>query len=238
MAFVHSPKIVTDGLVLALDAGNVKSYPGSGTTWLDKSGRGNNGTLINGPTFSSANGGSIVFDGVNDIVLLPSNYFSWPSTTTWTTSIWFKSSQITGGPLFNQQDTTNPNSASGWVPVIYLRSDGKIRVEPFWTGNISNALVSNSAVNNNIWNLVTTTYNNGTNKLYMNGTYESQRIGLNQVNYTSTYYYLIGAGYSAQRGLSTNYFSGQISVFNFYNKSLTDTEILQNYNATKGRFGL
>jgi len=66
--FSHSPKIVTDGLVLALDAGNTKSYPGSGTTWFDRSGNARNGTLTNGPTFSSANGGSIVFDGVDDYV--------------------------------------------------------------------------------------------------------------------------------------------------------------------------
>jgi hypothetical protein len=71
MAFIHSPKIVTDGLVLALDAGNTKSYTSGSTTWFDKSGFGNNGTLTNGPTFSSANGGSIVFDGVNDYVSCP-----------------------------------------------------------------------------------------------------------------------------------------------------------------------
>jgi len=68
MAVGYNPRIVTDGLVLALDAGNTKSYPGSGTTWTDLSGNGNTGTLTNGPTFDSANGGSIVFDGTNDYV--------------------------------------------------------------------------------------------------------------------------------------------------------------------------
>jgi hypothetical protein len=66
MAFNYSPKIVTDGLVLYLDAANPKSYPGTGTAWNDISRGGNNGTLVNGPTFDSTNGGSIVFDGVND----------------------------------------------------------------------------------------------------------------------------------------------------------------------------
>ena len=66
MAFNYSPKIVTDGLVLCLDAGNPNSYPGSGNTWKDLSRGRNNGTLVNGPTFSGANGGSLVFDGVND----------------------------------------------------------------------------------------------------------------------------------------------------------------------------
>ena len=70
MSLFHSPSLVTSGLVLCLDAGNPKSYPGSGTTWTDLSGRGNHGTLVNGPTFNSANGGSIVFDGSNDYVEL------------------------------------------------------------------------------------------------------------------------------------------------------------------------
>jgi hypothetical protein len=68
MGFYRGPHIVTDGLILSLDAANNKSYPRSGTTWNDLSGNGNNGTLVNGPTFSSANGGSIVFDGTNDVV--------------------------------------------------------------------------------------------------------------------------------------------------------------------------
>ena len=67
-AAASGPNIVEDGLVLALDAGNTKSYPGSGTTWTDLSGKGNNGTLTNGPTFDSGNGGAIFFDGGNDYV--------------------------------------------------------------------------------------------------------------------------------------------------------------------------
>jgi hypothetical protein len=68
MAFNYSPKIITDGLVLYLDAANTRSYPTNGTIWSDLSRNNNNGTLINGPTFNSANGGSIVFDGVDDRV--------------------------------------------------------------------------------------------------------------------------------------------------------------------------
>ena len=68
MGLAHSPSIVTDGLVLCLDAANTKSYPGSGTTWTDISGKGYDGTLTNGPTFSSNYGGNIVLDGSNDFV--------------------------------------------------------------------------------------------------------------------------------------------------------------------------
>jgi hypothetical protein len=73
MAFIHSPKIVTSGLVLCLDAANKLSYPGTGTSWYDLSGNANTGTLTNGPTFSVANMGSIVFDGVDDYVNIPNN---------------------------------------------------------------------------------------------------------------------------------------------------------------------
>jgi len=71
MGVLYNPRLVTNGLVLALDAANPKSYVGSGTAWSDLSGNGNNGTLINGPTYSSLNGGSIVFDGINDYVTCP-----------------------------------------------------------------------------------------------------------------------------------------------------------------------
>ena len=70
MSTRYNPSIVRDNLVLYLDAANTKSYPGSGTTWKDISGKGNNGTLTNGPTFDSNNLGSIDFDGVNDHVVL------------------------------------------------------------------------------------------------------------------------------------------------------------------------
>ena len=68
MATYYSPKIVTNGLVLCLDAGNTKSYSGSGTTWTDLSESATNGTLTNGPTFNSDNKGSIVFDGIDDYI--------------------------------------------------------------------------------------------------------------------------------------------------------------------------
>jgi uncharacterized delta-60 repeat protein len=91
MGISYNPRIVTDGLVLALDAANPKSYPGSGTTWTDLSGNGNTGTLTNGPTYSSANGGSIAFDGVDDYSALTSNY---TLSAGWTLSFW-------GNPIFD-----------------------------------------------------------------------------------------------------------------------------------------
>ena len=91
MSLNHSPKIVTDGLVLCLDAASRKSYPGSGTTWFDRSGNGNNGTLTNGPTFSSDNGGSIVFDGTNDYVNCGTTLGNF-GTSNFTINFFFKTS--------------------------------------------------------------------------------------------------------------------------------------------------
>ena len=81
MALSHSPSIITQNLVLCLDAGNSKSYPGSGTTWTDLSGNGNNGTLRNSPTYSVDNLGKIVFDGVDDDIDCGNKFRFNPETT-------------------------------------------------------------------------------------------------------------------------------------------------------------
>lgn len=68
MSYHNGPKIVSEGLVLYLDAANSKSYSGTGTTWTDLSGNSNNATLVNGPTYSSLNGGGIVLDATDDFI--------------------------------------------------------------------------------------------------------------------------------------------------------------------------
>ena len=150
--------------------------------------------------------------------------------------MWFKSTQSNGGTILGQQDTSNPLSATGYVPAIYLKSDGKIRVEGFWTGSISNSITSTGSCNNNNWYQVTYTYGSGTGSLYINGVLNGTISGLTQTSYTSTYYYIIGGGYAAGRSLGTYLFNGNISQFNFYNRSLSLSEVLQNYNAFKGRY--
>ena len=88
MGLSHSPRIVTDGLVFCVDAGDKMSYPGAGTTWTDLSKNRNNGTLTNGPTFDSANGGSIVFDGTDDYVNFGSQ--TWDISTNLTIDFFIK----------------------------------------------------------------------------------------------------------------------------------------------------
>ena len=93
------PNIVTNGLVLSLDAANPKSYVSGSTTWNDISRGGNNGTLINGPTFNSANGGSIVFDGVNDFISLSGPY---SLTKNYTLRFIFKTNTISATTAYFQ----------------------------------------------------------------------------------------------------------------------------------------
>ena len=96
MALSHSPSIITDSLILCLDAANTKSYPGSGATWTDLSGNGNNVTLTNGPTYSSVDGGSIVFDGTNDYA----DFFAPNLGTTTTVEMWVKLGAGYSGKMF------------------------------------------------------------------------------------------------------------------------------------------
>lgn len=109
MAYRNGPKIITDGLVLCLDAAGTKSYPGNGTTWTDLSGNGNNGTLINGPTFSSDNGGSLVFDGSNEWVACSASLSKLNITTQFTYEVTF---YITSNNAYNRYDLIGYNGYS------------------------------------------------------------------------------------------------------------------------------
>ena len=109
MATDYNPSIVTDGLVLCVDAANTKSYPGSGTTWTDISSKGNNGTLTNGPTFSSGNGGAIVFDGTNDYVDFGSQV---ANLSTSTISFWIKLQNNDSRNYVIQSYTANSNNGA------------------------------------------------------------------------------------------------------------------------------
>ena len=219
-----TPSIVTNGLVLHLDAANPRSYPRSGTTWTDLSGNGNNGTLTNGPTFNSGNGGSIVFDGVNDYSSFGGFNLSGQNITV---NIWiyptilnqFKTpitNQIFNGTTtgFAIQQRTN-NTFWMVIGIWGVSSDG-IQLIPF---------------NINEWICLTMTYGNGIISAYKNG------ILFGSTSSTRIFVpgnLIIGAG---QRGISEP-FNGRISNCSIYNRALSEIEVQQNYNALKNRFGL
>jgi len=218
MAFIHSPKIVTDGLVLALDAGNVKSYPGSGTTWLDKSGRGNNGTLINGPTFNSGNGGSIVFDGTNDLIKI-NNGNGINIGNTFTTFIWVK---------FNSYQTvllgSNDFADAGYP--LYVENANNLYI----AAGSTFTRITTANLSTNQWFYLTVVRNNTSIIWYKNGI----NIGTATLGSSSSNI-LKSVGNYNNGGFPLN---GNIAQTLIYNRALTPSEVLQNYNATKGRFGL
>ena len=220
MATNYNSRIVTDGLVLALDAGNAKSYPGSGTIWYDLSGNSNNGTLTNGPTYSSDNGGSIVFDESNDYV----DCGNVLSQTAYTKSAWFR------------PESSTRNIISG-------TADGLNGEHAFWMNNTNNTLnaghqnewsrvsytVPSGNMLNQWWNGVVT-WNDSTGWiLYVNGV---------QVDTNSNTTGPNGSGVYIARYGSGNYFDGDIAQAMIYDRALTAAEVEQNYNAVKGRYGL
>jgi hypothetical protein len=256
MGIAYNPSVATDGLVLALDAGNSKSYPGSGTTWTDLSGRGNNGTLTNGPTYSSSNNGVLVFDGVDDYVTnastdlsIVNNLFS-DSNGSWTVSAWFKF------PVSPTQVRDNNINGGNCSYSIVGRSGGIATGASFAIfvggtttsfGSFSNycaviirgaiTAVSPSTVNTNTWNNVVITWNRTNNFSYFNG------FGPNAVTTgtASAQTYNLDIGNTASLNTpSTGYhnFEGSIANVSIYNRALTSLEIQQNFNATRRRFGL
>ena len=223
MAFNYSPKIVTDGLVFVVDAANKKSYLGSGTTWSDLAGS-NNGTLTNGPTFDSGNGGSIVFDGSDDYVALSD--FGLPTTSFSCMCVFKFDAAANGNTLFNL-NYAYPNSG-----YLIRQKDQKIIV---FTDNGSETNIQSTSTisNNTIYHLVVT-QNSGTCTIYLNGIQDKQASLANPVLNSSAETSLARRG-APQVGA---YLNGNIFNAYIYNKALTSTEITQNYNALKSRFGL
>ena len=228
--FAHSPKIVTDGLVLALDAGNTKSYVSGSTTWFDKSGNVNNGTLTNGPTFNSSNGGSIVFDGTNDYVLVNKTLMA--DALTGTFDIWFNLATTAGSSYSGVSNIligkpSSPDNAFGFSPTT-----GKLMLR---LGNVTN-LTSSVSVSTGSWQLGQCVWDSTGMSIYQNGLPVSSisASGLTWFGGT-TYDTVLGRNFIGSANAS---FTGNIGLVKVYNRALTQAEITQNFNALRGRFGI
>jgi hypothetical protein len=219
--------IITDGLVLNLDAGNPLSYPGTGTTWTDLSGNNNNGTLINGPTFDSANGGSIVFDGTNDYVSSFPIQISGNGSKT--VSCFFKiNTTIRSGLCGTRNFDTGPN---GWVLCVNRTTSGNLSY--FHTSG--SILEIAAGISTNTWYNACVTYDVSTAiaTLYLNGIIiGSPATSFTTIN-SSSFNGVIGA-----EAVNGGFLNGNIAQTLIYNRALSSTEVLQNYNATKNRYGL
>lgn len=211
--------IVKDGLILWLDAGNPTSYPGSGTTWTDLSGLGNNGTLTNGPTFNSSNGGSIVFDGSDDYVNSPISKTTIGST--FTLSVWLYCT----GAQTNKGIFQIANDLTSAVPWILLQRNSSTAIR-WYLGE--NYRITHTVEDSQYVNLVITFASNSW-KAYKNGIADGSYSGaIGTYTGSSTW---LGNGYDG-------YFSGRIPIFQIYSRALSAAEVQQNFNALRGRFGI
>ena len=227
MSFSHSPKIVTNGLVLALDAADQNSYPGSGTTWNDMSGNGNTGTLTNTPTYSSTNSGTFTFDGSTQYVSLPSSLTR--LNTNYSISMWINPSTISVSPYLTS-DWNGPGRN-----YLFYQVNNKIQLL------IGNGTTSQDAAQQSNLSLVANTWYNTafvvigtTHIIYINGILDNSTIGSYSGGITSNARNIA----TSVSPIASDCFNGKISSTLMYNRSLSSTEILQNYNALKPRFGL
>jgi hypothetical protein len=223
-ANVGAKEIVTEGLVLYLDASNYKSYTSGSTVWNDMSISSNNGTLTNAPSFNTNNGGSIVFDGVDDYVAFNGSII----TSTATFILWIKRNGTQtqyDGILFSR-------SAAGVTGVNFYSSN---QLGYHWNANLSTyQWASGLTIPDLSWCMCAVSVSTSSATAYL-GQSSGVTSATNNVSNTSTTLNAIELGRDKQGG---RLFTGNIASAQIYNKALSASEVLQNYNATKARFGL
>lgn len=231
MATYYTPNTVTSGLTFCLDAANPKSYIGSGTAWNDLSGNGYTGTLTNGPTFNSSNGGSIVFDGVNDRVALTNTNFG--ITNRFTIEVVCKPTATQANGMFNFLGSVGDRG----IMCHWPWSDGNCYFDIYDTsGNFYRWYKGMSSIVNNI-NMF---------HIYVDSS-GYQTVKQNCLIQTPAAYGVIGSN-NVSLGTSNTIgafdigsnlpWPGNMYSFKVYNRTLSDSEMLQNYNAVKSRFGI
>jgi len=231
------PNIVTNGLVLSLDAANPKSYVSGSTTWNDISRVGNNGTLINGPTFNSGNYGSIVFDGTNDYVII-SNSNTLNITSTITLESWIKPTALAnashGDGIFSKGLSSDGNS--GVYETLMVQS-GSFNT-PFFRLRIGSSTPTynpNTPLTlNQIYHFVST-YDGSTMNIYINGVQSGAGLFTPGSIQSNTQELTLGVRYNR---ISDSYFNGNVYSGKIYNRALSAAEVLQNFNSTRSRFGI
>lgn len=227
--------IVTSGLVLHLDAANRDSYRGSGTTWTDMSGFGNNGTLTNGPVYRAGNGGTIVFDGVNDYVISPSAN-TMGSLENQTYEIWVKT------PGLGVNKTIAGLVCPDYGMTSYIDGNGNVQYIIYSTDNspysyLVNLVTSGLNLFDDSWHHIVCTRNSSNASIYVDGTSRASTGGGGTWSGLTVW-----SNMNTQIGNNPNdafyHLRGNIASVRIYRKYFTAAEVLQNYNATRSRFGL
>jgi hypothetical protein len=237
MGFYDGPSIVTNGLVLSVDAADKNSYPGSGTVWSDLSGNLYSGILTNSPTFNSANGGSLVFNGTNQYVTGsgPSS-FDLSTNQNYSICTWinptFADTSATTSAIFNY---SGPGTS---FLRTYLRWEGTslgFYLDTTDTNIIGSAWRFKPTFAANTWNCLCFTHTSANTGLYyFNGISYAPTIAASGVK-TGVTGFAATIGYGS---VNSYYFNGKIATTQIYNLALSANEIFQNYIAQKSRFGL
>jgi len=236
LAALPNPGIVTSGLIVYLDAGNIASYPGSGTTWYDLSGNNNHFTLYNTPTFST---NYFNFDGTNDYASSASlNLTSYSSVTV---DVWLKASAGVNGMVW--EHTADWNSNPGAIGLAQYSTGAGYSLNESHTNHNTYSPRNYNQTNGTIWHTETNifsrvsdstgrlTYINGATKSF-NSTYGTGTATTGSESFANSTLY-IGA-----RGGSSSVWTGQMGVFLIYGRKLAAAEIQQNFNALRGRYGI
>lgn len=235
MAINCAPRIVTDGLVLCLDAANPKSYPGTGTTWFDLSKDSNHGTFVGGTEFNST-AQAMAFNGVNSYVNVPiADFFSsyddsvtyevWsytPSNADW--------HNFTGGGT----NIVSRGTYAGYNGLGRLSTNNVVAA--YYRGDSSGTASASGTIVRDAWFHLVSIWTGTQAQLYINGnlanTSNSTLVGNPNSGVVS-----IGR----QRALSGNnggWYDGLLSNVKIYNTALTPDQVRQNFNATRGRYGI
>ena len=224
--------IVTDGLVFHLDAGFTPSYPKNGTTWYDISGNGNNGTLTNGPTFNSNDGGTISFDGSNDYVIIPNLTADFYNVGMWVLSNSDYDDGSVGGFIF----CIDTGYVDGGLSLGSWTSAVENETYMFSTYDDTNNIDYNSTADGkgNVWYYFVANWESSKYQLYLNGNPITTTSQGTSTLLSGTQDVFIGGRVNR----NNRYLSGKVGITHVYDRTLSSSEIMQNYNSTKGRFGL
>lgn len=193
------------------------------------------GCLTKTVSYSSEGSGSFSFNGTDGYIQLQPNFMI-NDGNPFTISFWFKASN--NGGLFGQGTHVEPIEGAGWVPSAYIDSSGYLRSSFYLGGSTGNQSTSSIQVNDSIWRNFTVTFASNSHKSYLNGVlYDT--ISKTQTYYSATYNYYLGAAPIGDWPSSGDrYLNGKISQFLYYNRELSNVEIIKNFNATRSRFGI
>lgn len=227
------PNIVTNGLVLWLDAANRISYPESGVTWGDLTSQRNDGTLTNGPTYITDNGGVIDFDGTDDFCNLgsPSNL----NTPYVSYEVCFKldsPNNSLGQRIYNRGNTATN------VTIFGLNKNIRNQLVMIWTPEVGNSvnIVLNASPTSN-WTHIVSTYDGTSMNAYVNGSLDTSST-LTSGSMRISNGIILEVARLLNNSVGTTYMDGKVGVVRVYDRALSAAEVLRNFTALRGRYGI